>query len=765
MKLLIPFLFFSFLTGFSQINPRQANTTGSEVFADAPYQMKMYNDSGSLNPIPIHVFVHQSSGFGSNNQLMDITIKIKNSLDSSFIQTINFDDYTDSAFQTLFINESPDDAELDIQPFSESGAIKDPVFTINFTSHSNAIPYTTFVNITQDYWWFTILIPPDKIDGLNPIIDFEVFMGLDWASDYTCYLRVFRQEEDVPSITNWSRGDLHYHGLYTQNDAEVGLPIDATKLIAKICGLDWISLTDHSCDLDNYGIGSHENWQHLENSIIQLNASDSTFIFLRGMEMSINNSEGKIVHSLAYPAPEDPFGLAYIGDGGGDLFSTAVSINQLSDSLTKYGAFTYAAHPFSEGDVLSALVNGSVWNISHPEFPENVQPHPSIGTVICNNLLFSSDIFSEEANKLIKDNIIGGEIWNLCNLLRTNDDAENPWDVFHTNSGFSYWPESDILHPDYRFYQNMDVTEFIWRKGLSSKNTNTDIENWKFFISAGSDAHGSFNYSTTDFSFGVYGYVTENVIGKFSTLTFCPNGMGANGQNVLHALKNGNAILSSGPIAGFEIETDTTNSFPEIIIGNDVELSFVYFQNSIIRVFAANSAEYGEIFSKQMKVITETETFFYDFPNDTAILEACLEDIFEEIFDGNIPIDEYFLMMLEMHSLKEYDNTEIYKRESEVFKSFTNPVWIKIDFPVGTDKVNEKLDVKLFPNPTSDFININFTGTNRAKLILSDSKGMVLLTKEIEQNTRLSIKDFSSGLYFIKIITDTNFTVKKIVIQ
>ena len=63
------------------------------------------------------------------------------------------------------------------------------------------------------------------------------------------------------------------------------------------------------------------------------------------------------------------------------------------------------------------------------------------------------------------------------------------------------------------------------------------------YYSAGTDAHGSFNYTNTDDVFlGAFtSYdVHDNAVGKLSTLTYCPNGMGANGQHILSALKNGN---------------------------------------------------------------------------------------------------------------------------------------------------------------------------------------------------------------------------------
>ena len=112
------------------------------------------------------------------------------------------------------------------------------------------------------------------------------------------------------------------------------------------------------------------------------------------MEMSVKNSEGKIVHALIYPSAEDPFSMPYMGDGGGDSDATGVSLANLLDSLGNYDGICYAAHPFAELDKLPDLINGNVWNINDADFLVNGQAAPSNGTIICNNLAVNSDIYS-----------------------------------------------------------------------------------------------------------------------------------------------------------------------------------------------------------------------------------------------------------------------------------------------------------------------------------------------------------------------------------
>jgi hypothetical protein len=43
--------------------------------------------------------------------------------------------------------------------------------------------------------------------------------------------------------------------MYTNNIAEFGMPIPATRRAAAAIGIHWMTITDHSCDLDETGDG------------------------------------------------------------------------------------------------------------------------------------------------------------------------------------------------------------------------------------------------------------------------------------------------------------------------------------------------------------------------------------------------------------------------------------------------------------------------------------------------------------------------------
>ncbi|MBN2779288.1 MAG: T9SS type A sorting domain-containing protein [Bacteroidales bacterium] len=761
------FIIFVFLLsilkgGYSQNLTKQANTTGSEICVDAPYHLQKYDSLGNINSIPLHVFVHGSSCIGCNNELMNVRIKVKNASQNTYNDLILFDDITEAEFQSLFINKSETETDLGIQSFDASLPAQSDVYSIDFTSHSHSLPATTYTDITDDYWWFTMMIPGEKLVGYENVIDFEVYCELDWDPDQVFYLRVFRQVDDFPVVENWFRGDVHYHGMFTQNSAEVGLPIDATKIMAKYCGLDWITFTDHSCDFDNYGIDMFDNWEKLGINVQNLNQQDSSLILIRAIELTVKNSANDHIHTLVYPRVGNPLNMPYFGDGDGDISATDVTVDKMCDSLILHNCFAYAAHPFAEGDELSFAVDGSVWNLGHSEFPENGMPHDYMGSIICNDLSNPSDLFSDNPNLLLKDGIVGGEIWNLYASLKTTE-AEDPWDTrYAIDDAFSAYPPDDEVHTTYRFMQNLEAVDFIWQKGLQAKNQNENIQNWKFFISAGSDAHGSFNFSTTDLFMGVSGQVTDNAIGKLSSLVYCPIGMGVNGKNVLKALKNGRVILSSGPVFGFSLDTDAGNLYPEIIVGTDTIIQLSNCENITLDCFAANSSEYGDIVRKQLIFKTQDSDFIYDLPNNTELYQTDLLSVLNSVFTSQeYYTDTWILIRGEMETLLNGLDEEIHHVESKSFYSYTNPVWIKIVSDSNVDKYFNDV-ARVYPNPAHGIVYAGYFGNfDNAELFVTDLLGKIVFSHNIKRFEQLSL-NMSKGVYLFKITDESGVYKSKI---
>lgn len=706
-----------------QIN-KQVSEVGKEVCADAPWQMNMHDSSGALSSIPIHISIHDADGFGNNAELVGIDISLKNSSSTSFSSPLFFNNYSDSAFLKLFSSKSLNNTALEIQSFDPSLPQKSPDNTIRFTAQPCPWPSScSCVNITERLWYFTFNIPPDKLAGFEDIIDIKVEFRLNGESDKSIKLRVFRNNSLFPALEHWYRGDVHYHTAFTDNLVEMGLDISATKEAAKKIGLDWITVTDHSCDFDNYGFSINDNWNRLGNEILNLNSSDSTLTLIRGIEASLNNSSGNIVHCLIYPNELQPYSFPYIGDGNGDMTATSVSLNQALNETEMWEGFAYAAHPFGSEDKLPSIMNGGIWNIGDTLFLANTSALPGYGMVICNDPSVPSDIFPDPANNaLFIKSLVGSEIWNDRNNLTCTGDISDAWVVENpaSSNALQLYDSTNAKWHFNRFLQGLEVQKYLWKKGLKEKYLNPALNHYKFFISAGSDAHGSFNYSNTEFTYGVTGEINDNALGKLTTLAYCPYGKGIHGEHILSALRNGNTLISDGPIAVISI--DTNNSFTnDYIHGNEAFLSANAFNQSVVRVKFISNHAYGNLFSAHLIIGSRQGEITLQLNiNNTAVqqqmcfsLDSLLSSISPSyIFQPN----EVLYLRTEISTLKNYANLSPYfKATEQKFHAFTNPIWIILPSSLSSNNDNSdyhQFTTDIFPNPSNNYFNLRVVPFN-----------------------------------------------------
>lgn len=94
----------------------------------------------------------------------------------------------------------------------------------------------------------------------------------------------------------------------------------------------------------------------------------------------------------------------------------------------------------------------------------------------------------------------------------------------------------------------------------------------------------------------------------------------------------------------------------------------------------------------------------------------------------------------------------------------------------GTTGINNLdksiIELSVFPNPTNEILNVNVAlKTSQVAMIqLIDLRGKVVLTNNLEMtngmsNQSISIKDFDKGTYLLKVVSDENSEIKKIIIE
>lgn len=78
----------------------------------------------------------------------------------------------------------------------------------------------------------------------------------------------------------------------------------------------------------------------------------------------------------------------------------------------------------------------------------------------------------------------------------------------------------------------------------------------------------------------------------------------------------------------------------------------------------------------------------------------------------------------------------------------------------------EKIDFSIYPNPSDEYINIQLANDSSSNLELAiyNEIGIKCKSERISSsNTRIDTKELSSGVYFVKLKTDTETLVKKLI--
>jgi hypothetical protein len=75
-------------------------------------------------------------------------------------------------------------------------------------------------------------------------------------------------------------------------------------------------------------------------------------------------------------------------------------------------------------------------------------------------------------------------------------------------------------------------------------------------------------------------------------------------------------------------------------------------------------------------------------------------------------------------------------------------------------------NIKVYPNPASNFIVVDNTSQTNSNIMILDSRGAIV--KQINMTNpseRIDVSDFSSGIYYIRIISNEWTAQYKLVIQ
>lgn len=188
-----------------------------------------------------------------------------------------------------------------------------------------------------------------KINNEQKIIKNDNFPGLSHKP-----FQVNITNYTLPKFPQWYYIDLHYHSFYTRNQVEFGAPLNVSAEMAKIAGLDFLAVTDHSFDMDDVEQSTVINdpalrkWEAQKEEIEKINSSSGNFKLIQGEEVSVGNAAGHNVHSLAIGIKNIIVGN---GDGDEDRMNRNpdYSIPEVISMVKRDGGVYMAAHPKGEG--------------------------------------------------------------------------------------------------------------------------------------------------------------------------------------------------------------------------------------------------------------------------------------------------------------------------------------------------------------------------------------------------------------------------------
>ncbi|MBK7872644.1 MAG: T9SS type A sorting domain-containing protein [Saprospiraceae bacterium] len=81
----------------------------------------------------------------------------------------------------------------------------------------------------------------------------------------------------------------------------------------------------------------------------------------------------------------------------------------------------------------------------------------------------------------------------------------------------------------------------------------------------------------------------------------------------------------------------------------------------------------------------------------------------------------------------------------------------------GIDQIDKQLDIKIYPNPTKDFITISNAPAD-AMVQIFDVNGRLSLTKKLNSN-HISLQNLGRGLYTLRIGSTEGIWIGKVIVN
>lgn len=223
------------------------------------------------------------------------------------------------------------------------------------------------------------------------------------------------------------------------------------------------------------------------------------------------------------------------------------------------------------------------------------------------------------------------------------------------------------------------------------------------------------------------------------------------------------------------------NENNRIIIREVNQKTYLWFNNQLLPICDFSKLEHDTSLFVSPRVNNQLDSFFYIIDSIKILQQNSSLKVqygrLTPILYPNFPIS-YPQMIIEKTLFYGFENSYNFLaietpmpslRCYQDFESNFNLTNIACDSVIDNikEKLNTNLPIKIFPNPVSDKIQVEFTVNKKyktSKLEFYDFQGIQF--KSIEnihlQNVGLDVSDYSNGIYYLKIIVDDEFLTKQI---
>ena len=454
-------------------------------------------------------------------------------------------------------------------------------------------------------------------------------------------LSIFLAEEALPlrDTVQWYYGDTHYHSDYTNDVKEFGNPVSDTRAAAERIGLDWLIITDHSVDLADENpywetkLTEHR-WDDLGLEV--QNNSDDRFRLLRGEEVTVIGMPGQGDDTLHMLVFGHQFHKLLPG-----AFAKESLLSSVADRLLGFARELYD-HLFGPIYKLEAILSGvNQTGEAEPALEgRSVQAQGALAFAAHPATMAQAPGGTWEFQDLMLP-IHGMEAWN-GRLTRHTAEQESPFD---------HWQEGDP-----------------WEEGASKKG----IDAWdrmlrqrvalpdpRFVLLAGSDAHGSFNYSEGWWVDWDGFRADDNCLGRVRTLLYLPDRDGNDPRRapteaeIVHAIRSGSCVVTDGPVLNFAVGHNGTEAKLGQILTVDGDGALE------VNVQAASTDEFGAV--EQVEVL-----HYFRGMDGTAAQVVDFQIGHSEELARDLPSGPGYVRLATTTHTSE-----------ETYRCFTNPIWIR----------------------------------------------------------------------------------------